>query len=101
MKNEMVDEKEGQEINKKERRKLLGLEPVITHHELKLKGRTLNFTARAGVIPIKDDKDETEAEIFFIAYELEGEEDRSNRPLTFAFNGGPGSSSIWLHMGAI
>lgn len=101
MKNEMVDEKEGREINKKDKRKLLGLEPVITHHELKLKGRTLNFTARAGVIPLKDEKDETEAEIFFIAYDLEGEEDRSNRPLTFAFNGGPGSSSIWLHMGAI
>ncbi|MGC9336415.1 MAG: S10 family peptidase, partial [Anaerolineae bacterium] len=45
--------------------------------------------------------DETEADVFFVAYELDGIEDRSARPLTFAFNGGPGSSSIWLHMGAL
>jgi carboxypeptidase C (cathepsin A) len=86
---------------KDKKRKLLGLEPVETHHELALKKRTLAYTARAGVIPLKDEFDETEAEIFFVAYELEGSEDDAARPLTFVFNGGPGSSSIWLHMGAV
>ncbi len=87
--------------SKEKKRKLLGIEPVETHHELVLRGRTLPFTARAGVIPLKDSFGETEAEIFFVSYELEGAGDRSARPLTFAFNGGPGSSSIWLHLGAL
>lgn len=86
---------------KKDKRALLGLEPVITQHKLSLKDRSLKYTARAGALPLKDEKGETEAEIFFIAYELDGVEDKSDRPLTFAFNGGPGSSSIWLHMGAL
>jgi carboxypeptidase C (cathepsin A) len=85
----------------KQKLKMLALEPIETQHELQLEGRTLRYTARAGTIPLKDDKDETEADIFFVAYELDGVEDQSARPLTFAFNGGPGSSSIWLHMGAL
>jgi len=83
------------------KRKLLGIEPVETRHELPLVKRTLKYTARAGAIPLKDEFDETEAEVFFMAYELEGTRDRAARPLTFVFNGGPGSSSIWLHMGAV
>ncbi len=86
---------------KDKKRKLLGLEPVETHHEVVLQEKKLSYTARAGVVPLKNAFDETEAEIFFIAYELDGVEDKSKRPLTFAFNGGPGSSSIWLHMGAL
>ena len=86
---------------KDKKRKLLGIAPVETHHEMQLGGRTLKYTARAGATPLKDESDETEAEIFFTAYELEGVKDRAARPLTFAFNGGPGSASIWLHMGAV
>ncbi len=82
-------------------RKLPGIEPVETNHQMTISGKTLSYTARAGVIALKDEFDETEAEIFFTAYELDGVEDRSSRPLTFAFNGGPGSASIWLHMGAL
>ncbi len=85
----------------KKKRKLLGIEPVETHHEITARGKTLRYMARAGVLPLEDPFDETEAEVFFTAYELEGVEDRATRPLTFAFNGGPGSSSIWLHMGAL
>lgn len=81
--------------------KMLGIAPVKTQHQLNLKERTLTYTAHAGVIPLQDEKGENEAEVFFTAYELDGVEDRSSRPLTFAFNGGPGSSSIWLHMGAL
>jgi carboxypeptidase C (cathepsin A) len=86
---------------KDKKRKLLGIEPIETHHELVRGKRSLKYVARAGVIPLKDEFGETEAEIFFTAYELDGVKDRSSRPLTFAFNGGPGSSSIWLHMGAL
>jgi len=90
-----------QEGSKTKTRKLLGIEPVETHHEIAVGGKSLAYTARAGMIPLKDEFDETEAEIFFTAYELDGIEDRSARPLTFAFNGGPGSASVWLHMGAL
>ena len=102
MSDKIAEEKKTQtEEKEKDARELLGLEPVVTQHKLALKGRTLNYTTRAGVIPLKDDKGETEAEIFFTAYELDSKDDKANRPLTFAFNGGPGSSSIWLHMGAL
>lgn len=86
---------------KPKQRAMLGLEPIETHHELRLKGRTLKYTARAGMIPLKDDFGETEAEVFFVAYTLDETGDPAKRPLTFAFNGGPGSASIWLHMGAL
>jgi carboxypeptidase C (cathepsin A) len=82
------------------KRRLLGLEPVETRHELALPGGSLGYTARAGVMPLRDEFDELEAEIFFTAYDLDFDGPRSSRPLTFIFNGGPGSSSIWLHMGA-
>jgi len=83
------------------KRKLLGIEPVETQHELTLKEKSLKYTARSGVIPLKDEFNETEAEIFFTAYELKGIRNPAKRPLTFVFNGGPGSASIWLHMGAL
>ncbi len=75
--------------------------PVVTHHEIRAGGRTLRYTATAGMMPIKNRDGETEARIFFMAYTLDGEGNRSRRPLTFSFNGGPGSASVWLHLGAI
>lgn len=86
--------------SKDKKRKLLGLDPIETHHDIIFKGQTYPYIARAGVLPLKDEFDETEAEIFFTAYELSSPQ-QSDRPLTFVFNGGPGSSSIWLHMGAV
>ncbi len=82
-------------------RKLLEVEPVETSHEITVNGQTLRYTARSGAMPLKDAFGETEAEVFFTSYELDGVEDHSKRPLTFAFNGGPGSASVWLHMGAL
>ena len=82
-------------------RQLLGLDPVETQHELTLKAQSYSYTARAGVLPLKNEFGETEAEIFFVAYELSNVENRRDRPLTFVFNGGPGSSSVWLHLGAM
>jgi carboxypeptidase C (cathepsin A) len=74
--------------------------PSVTHHQISLNGRTLAYTATAGRLPLKRDDGKIEAEMFFVAYTLDGQE-ASKRPLTFAFNGGPGSASIWLHMGAL
>jgi carboxypeptidase C (cathepsin A) len=74
--------------------------PVVTHHQIALNGKTLKYTATAGRLPIKRDDGKIEAEMFFVAYALDGQ-DLSRRPLTFAFNGGPGSASVWLHMGAL
>ncbi len=74
--------------------------PVITHHQIALNGKTLSYTATAGRLPLKRGDGKTEAEMFFVAYTLDGQ-DAAKRPLTFAFNGGPGSASVWLHMGAL
>ena len=75
--------------------------PVITHHSINVGGKELRYTATVGMMPIKNRDGETEARIFFMAYTLDGVSDRQQRPLTFSFNGGPGSASVWLHMGAL
>ena len=75
--------------------------PVITKHEIRVGGTTLRYTATAGMMPIKNREGETEARIFFMSYVLDRPEGARNRPLTFSFNGGPGSASVWLHLGAI
>ena len=74
--------------------------PVVTHHQISLDGKTLAYTATAGRLPIKRDDGKIDAEMFFVAYSLDGQS-AEKRPLTFCFNGGPGSSTIWLHMGAV
>src|SRR5215471_2776075 len=74
--------------------------PVQTHHQITVGGRTLRYTATAGRLPIKDPTGKVDAQMFFVAYTLDGA-DPAKRPLTFSFNGGPGSASIWLHMGAL
>jgi carboxypeptidase C (cathepsin A) len=74
--------------------------PVVTHHQITVDGKALKYTATAGRLPIKRGDGRIEAEMFFVAYTLDGQ-DAEKRPLTFAFNGGPGSASIWLHMGAL
>jgi carboxypeptidase C (cathepsin A)/V8-like Glu-specific endopeptidase/subtilisin family serine protease len=74
--------------------------PVVSSHSITLDGKALNYTATAGRLPIKRGNGVIEAEMFFVAYTLNGQ-DRTKRPLTFAFNGGPGSASLWLHVGAL
>ena len=95
------DEQMSEAKDQDKKRKLLGIEPIETQHELMLQGVQYEYIARAGALPLKDVCGETEAEIFFTAYELADIENQSDRPLTFVFNGGPGSSSVWLHMGAL
>jgi len=69
-----------------------------TRHTLELPGRTLSFVATAGSIRLFDDKGEPQADIVYTSYQLDGT-DRGTRPVTFFFNGGPGSSSAWLQLG--
>jgi carboxypeptidase C (cathepsin A) len=73
--------------------------PVATHHELALGGKTLKYTATAGTLIIRDEDDKPYGSIFYVAYALDGAEPRT-RPVSFLYNGGPGSASLWLHMGS-
>lgn len=70
-----------------------------TRQTLELPGRKLGFTATAGSIRLFDDKGEPQADIAYTSYQLDGT-DRASRPVTFLFNGGPGSASAWLQLGA-
>ena len=88
------------EKDKEEHYDMTEMPPVVTHHQITVDGKLLKYAATAGRLPIKRGDGKIEAEMFYVAYTLDGQEP-AKRPLTFAFNGGPGSASIWLHMGAI
>jgi carboxypeptidase C (cathepsin A) len=76
--------------------------PVVTKHSVRVGGRTLNYTTTTGFMPLKNAvSGETEARIFYMAYTLDGVAAGERRPLMFSFNGGPGSASVWLHLGAL
>ena len=75
--------------------------PVVTHHSITLDGKALNYTATVAQMPLKNAAGETEAHIFYMAYTLDGVTETAKRPLTFCFNGGPGSPSMWVHMGGM
>jgi carboxypeptidase C (cathepsin A) len=72
-----------------------------TQHTVQINGKAISYTATAGTLVLKRDDTKPTASIFFVAYTRNDAGDKSRRPVTFAFNGGPGSSSIWLHMGAL
>lgn len=64
-------------------------------------GQKIDYRVTAATLNLKSSKDEDRASIFHVTYERIGLEDRHKRPVVFAFNGGPGSSAVWLHMGAL
>ncbi|WP_309605253.1 S10 family serine carboxypeptidase-like protein [Phenylobacterium sp.] len=68
----------------------------VTH----VAGKTLSYTATVGALPVRDEKGKKIAEVVFTAYVLDGPKD-PDRPVTFAFNGGPGAASVYLNLGAI
>src|SRR2546425_12026636 len=70
-----------------------------TQHSVTVNGQTISYTARAGTMVLKDEEGNPRANFFFVSYSRDGV-DASKRPITYTFNGGPGSSSVWLHMGA-
>lgn len=77
---------------------LLPREPVVTEHSVTIRGETVRYTAEAGTLPLREGGT-TMARVFYVEYLRQGVGDRSSRPLVFSFNGGPGSSSVWMHMG--
>jgi carboxypeptidase C (cathepsin A) len=70
-----------------------------TQHVMRLDGKEIRYTATAGTVPIRMDDGNVAARMFFAAYTKDGE-DVKTRPIAFLFNGGPGSATIWLHMGS-
>jgi carboxypeptidase C (cathepsin A) len=72
-----------------------------TQHSIRIDGQAVKYTATAGWLILKNDKGEPNARFGYTAYTRDGVSDLSRRPVMFAFNGGPGSSSIWLHMGIL
>jgi carboxypeptidase C (cathepsin A) len=86
---------------------------VETKHSLLIDGQEIHYTVTCGTMVLKEEAEkkgekEGEAEgekprasIFFVAYTRDDVEDQHKRPLTFSFNGGPGSSSVWLHLGLL
>lgn len=76
-------------------------EIVVTEHEIVIAGQVLHYTATTGIMVMKDEEGKAKAKIFFIAYTKKNVTDVGTRPLTISFNGGPGSSSVWLHLGVL
>ena len=72
---------------------------VETKHSIQIGGKQIDYTATTGTIALESDLGQYE--IFFTAYTADGADDPARRPVTFAFNGGPGSASLWLHMGLL
>src|SRR5215208_3450367 len=76
-------------------------EVVTTHHQMRLGQRTLRYTARAGMLPIRENETgEVHGWMFFVAYLLDRRPGEARRPLTFLWNGGPGANSTLLHLSA-
>ncbi len=86
---------------------------VQTQHTITIDGQTIEYTVTTGTVVLKEEVEKTgdkagesegekpKATVFFIAYTRNGVSDPAARPITFSFNGGPGSSSVWLHLGAL
>lgn len=72
---------------------------IQTQHSLKLNGEELNYTASCGTFIVKTKDQKSSAKIFYVSYSKNCENFKE-RPISFVFNGGPGSSSVWLHIGA-
>ncbi len=91
-------------VQKKQHNKpdTLNIKPVevTTEGSVTVEGKNINYKAVAGTIILKNDKDEPTCSMFYVAYFKKGVSDETHRPVTFFYNGGPGSASVWLHMGA-
>ena len=76
-------------------------ESSATTHSIVIDGSRIDYTATAGTLIVRNGKDKPYASMGYVAYTKNGVSDLRTRPITFAYNGGPGSSSIWLHLGAL
>ncbi|HET6596215.1 MAG TPA: hypothetical protein VFG81_11360 [Anaerolineales bacterium] len=114
----MPDKDEKKPEEKKEEKPLPKDNLVVTQHKVRIGSKEIKYTVTAGTIVLKEEPADRErewegekprAQIFFIAYTKDNDSAKSTeksstlakRPLTFSFNGGPGSSSVWLHLGVL
>jgi carboxypeptidase C (cathepsin A) len=74
---------------------------VTSKHTVRIGGQEIHYTATAGTILLKLEDGTPKASVFYVAYTRDDASDLAKRPVTFAFNGGPGAASIWLHLGAL
>jgi len=75
--------------------------PSVTEHTITIDGKSISYTATVGEMIVNKPDEKPGASMFYIAYTRNDIRDTSWRPITFAFNGGPGSSSVWLHLGGL
>lgn len=76
--------------------------PVVTKHQLQAGAKRLSYSVTAGRLPLANEQTGVvEGHMFFIAYTLDTQTPKSQRPLMFSFNGGPGAASVWMHLGMI
>jgi carboxypeptidase C (cathepsin A) len=75
--------------------------PVFTTNTVTIAGQRVTYIAETGMLPILKKDGTTSASVFYVAYTRTGQTNKAVRPVTFCFNGGPGSSSVWLHLGAL
>jgi carboxypeptidase C (cathepsin A) len=75
-------------------------ESSVTDHTVKIGAQTISYKATAATILLKNEKEEPTALVYYTAYARTDTKDLSQRPVSFVYNGGPGSASVWLHMGA-
>ena len=73
---------------------------AVTHGSVTVEGKRISYEAVAGTLVLKNNDDTPTISMSYIAYFKDDEKDASQRPITFVYNGGPGSSTVWLHMGA-
>jgi len=106
----MADQNDKKQEEKKEEKLTPKDNLVVTKHKIKIGGKEIKYTVTAGTMILKEETADREkeaegekprAQIFFVAYTKDGVKDQAKRPLTFSFNGGPGSSSVWLHLGVL
>lgn len=71
-----------------------------SHHSVVVGGRTIGYTATPGTLTLRDNDGKPIASMFYVAYVADRAKGEADRPLTFFYNGGPGSASMWLHMGS-
>jgi carboxypeptidase C (cathepsin A) len=107
----MSKEEKKQEEKKPEEKKPEPKDNLVeTKHSLVIDGKEIIYTVTAGTMVMKEETSDREKEsegekpkavFFFVAYTKDDEKDKTKRPVTFSYNGGPGSSSVWLHLGLL
>ncbi len=75
--------------------------PVLTTNTVTIAGQRVTYVAETGMLPLLKPDGTSRASVFYVAYTRTGQTNPAARPVTFCFNGGPGSSSVWLHLGAL